>query len=223
MSADDTRDRLLDAVATELTRVGPGALSLRRVARLAGVSHAAPGALFGDKAGMLTAFATRGFERLAAAISAPIDTPDLSDWPAAPRRIVAVGRGYVAFALAEPAAFALMFRPEALSFDDAGLLAARDAAYGALNAAIAGAVASGHIAGERAEAVGLGAWSVVHGLVALVASGNLDRRLAGDALARATALAEQLTRDFVAGALATAGPDARLYSGTHTAHHAPPE
>ena len=62
--AGDLRQALLDAAVATLDEVGADRLSLREVARRAGVSHAAPAHHFTDKAGLLTAVATEGFGML---------------------------------------------------------------------------------------------------------------------------------------------------------------
>ncbi|MDP2377829.1 TetR/AcrR family transcriptional regulator, partial [Reyranella sp.] len=96
----DTREALLDAVGVVLARDGLRGLSLRRIAAEAGVSHGAPGAIFGDRAGMISHFAARGFERLAASRAREaLEAPD------GRQALAATGRGYVAFALAEPDCF----------------------------------------------------------------------------------------------------------------------
>ena len=59
--AGDLRQALLDAAVATLDEAGADRLSLREVARRAGVSHAAPAHHFTDKAGLLTAIATEGF------------------------------------------------------------------------------------------------------------------------------------------------------------------
>ncbi|MEE3919669.1 TetR/AcrR family transcriptional regulator [Micromonospora sp. BRA006-A] len=64
----DLRRVLLSTAAEAIAESGPAALSLRELARRAGVSHAAPAHHFGDKAGLLTAFATQGFDLLADAL-----------------------------------------------------------------------------------------------------------------------------------------------------------
>src|SRR5918995_2060808 len=61
---------LLEAAVEAIDESGPAALSLRDLARRAGVSHAAPAHHFGDKAGLLTALAIEGFNRLADALDA---------------------------------------------------------------------------------------------------------------------------------------------------------
>src|SRR4030095_14934141 len=59
---------LLEAAVQAIAEAGAAAVSLRELARRAGVSHAAPAHHFGDKAGLLTAVAADGFRRLAATL-----------------------------------------------------------------------------------------------------------------------------------------------------------
>src|SRR5690242_14204186 len=61
----DLQNALVDAAQTILEREGPAALSLRAVAREAGVSPAAPYHHFKDKDELITAVANRGFQMLA--------------------------------------------------------------------------------------------------------------------------------------------------------------
>src|SRR4051794_10810015 len=65
----DLRRALLDTALEAITEQGPAAVSLRDVARRAGVSHAAPTHHFRDKAGLLTALAAEGWTLLADALS----------------------------------------------------------------------------------------------------------------------------------------------------------
>ena len=64
------RQAILAAAIDALTESGPARLSLRELARRAGVSHAAPAHHFGDKAGLLTAVAAQGYDLLADTLSA---------------------------------------------------------------------------------------------------------------------------------------------------------
>src|SRR3954470_23384194 len=61
---------LIDKALAAIADKGVGAMSLRDVARRAGVSHAAPAHHFGDRRGLLTAIAVEGFEGLTEATSA---------------------------------------------------------------------------------------------------------------------------------------------------------
>ena len=51
----------IDGAIEEVESVGVAAVSMRRIARRAGVSHSALAYQFGDKAGIFTAVATEGF------------------------------------------------------------------------------------------------------------------------------------------------------------------
>lgn len=163
----DLRAALLDAALRLVRRDGPSALSLREVARLAGVSHAAPAHHFGDKAGLLTALATEGFERfLEAQRSAAGRSAERT------KRLAWAGWAYVMFAAEQPAYFSLMFRPELLRADDAAFVAASRAAYDFLLECVRDA--NPDLSDEatlrlRATA----AWSHAHGLATLWLDGSL--------------------------------------------------
>src|SRR3954463_9633294 len=101
------REDLLAAARAELDDHGHAGLSLRAVARRAGVSHAAPKHHFGDRAGLLTALAVEGYRRLGARFR-PL-APDHRAPPAADRapvdKLVALGHTYLDFSLTEPDLF----------------------------------------------------------------------------------------------------------------------
>ncbi|AVT41327.1 TetR/AcrR family transcriptional regulator [Plantactinospora sp. BB1] len=151
------RRALLAAAATAIEESGPAALSLRDLARRAGVSHAAPAHHFGDKAGLLTAFATEGYQMLADTLARVRQETDGS--------LLELGVGYVMFAVRHRAHFEVMFRPELFHRDDAGLAAAQQRARAALRAGVAGLPAAP--AGEEAAQTELAAWSIVHGFATL--------------------------------------------------------
>ena len=98
---------LLAAVQSAVADVGVSGVSLRDVARRSGVSHSAPAHHFGSKAGLLTAFATAGYQLLAESVIAEVAACHPADGPA---ELAAIGRGYVRFALGHPAHFEVMFR-----------------------------------------------------------------------------------------------------------------
>jgi AcrR family transcriptional regulator len=124
----DLRRALLAAAADAITEHGVAALSMRDLARRAGVSHAAPTHHFGDKAGLLTALATEGFELLARALA----TSRLAS-----NSFLEMGVSYVRFAVTRSSHFEVMFRPDLYHADDPDLLAARAKSGDALYAAVA--------------------------------------------------------------------------------------
>src|ERR1700746_911108 len=115
----DLRPALLRAAVEVIGPAGPAAMSLREVARRAGVSHTAAAYHFGDKAGLLTAVAAQGYRML---------TEELGNARAAGRSFLEVGVAYVRFAVTHRAHFEVMYRPELYHRDDAELGRARAAA-----------------------------------------------------------------------------------------------
>ncbi|MGI5168257.1 TetR/AcrR family transcriptional regulator [Spirillospora sp. CA-253888] len=168
------RPVLLDAAVDAIAQHGPAALSLRDLARRAGVSHAAPAHHFGDKTGLLTALAAQGYELLADALEAA--GPDILD----------AGVAYVRFAVSHRAHFEVMFQPGLHQQDDAEVAAASSRADRALQAALAATPEAG---GEHAD---LAAWSIVHGFAALWISGALPKELGDDAGAAALPVIRRL-------------------------------
>ncbi|MFG1791013.1 TetR/AcrR family transcriptional regulator [Nocardia sp. NPDC049149] len=155
----DLRATILAAAADQIATDGVDSVSLRELARRAGVSHAAPAHHFGDRAGVLTALAVEGYELLAAALTAA--GPDF--------REVAVA--YIQFAREHPGHFDVMFRHTLLRADDPRLHAARLASAAALRSGVT-AIRPGDLAQQQATQ--LAAWSLVHGFAALWREGALD-------------------------------------------------
>jgi AcrR family transcriptional regulator len=99
------RAALLGEAERTLRDQGIDALSLRDLARQAGVSHAAPRRHFADRQALLDALATSGFTRLGDDVRAAIDAAD-EDYPS---RLRAVATAYVRFATRDAALLELMF------------------------------------------------------------------------------------------------------------------
>ncbi len=176
------REALLQAALELVREQGPSGVSLREVARRAGVSHAAPAHHFSDKAGLLTALAIDGFIRFAE-----------SQRQAAERggsdpllRFAWTGWAYVMFAVEQRAHFELMFRPELLRKGDAALAHASRSAYEQLLGVVRDAI-GGEPTPETLALRATSAWALAHGLATLWLDGNLGA-YAGlsdlDALAR---------------------------------------
>jgi AcrR family transcriptional regulator len=176
------------ATRAELAEHGHAHVSLRAVARRAGVSHAAPKYHFEDRAGLLTAVATEGFDALTVALEAALEAGE--GWP-----VAALGKAYIDFGLANPALFDLMFRPSELHPDDPLLVAAQAGALGALASAvhdISGPPASPDDVAELA----LTSWALVHGLVVLVRDGALRAAAGAPGPAAGAELAHRLADVF---------------------------
>ncbi len=164
------RADMLRQAADVIEREGAADLSLRALAREAGVSHAAPRHHFTSRAGLLTALAAEGFQLLAQRLR----EADAS------RGFVEVGVAYVQFAVDFPAHFDVMFRPDLLDKDDADLHASQQDAFDVLRSGVASMSARGAVS-DAAAAVVAG-WSLVHGLATLAASGSLAQAQLRDLL-----------------------------------------
>jgi AcrR family transcriptional regulator len=165
------RDALLEAAERVLERDGLAGLTLRAVAREAGVSHAAPTHHFGDLSGLVSELAAIGFQQFNAAMA------DACSAGGSPNEMgLARAKAYVAYARAHPGMYGLMFRTERLDMKRPSLHEAASAAF----AGLAGAVAASRDEQIHEEALSLDqaaaiarAWSLVHGFTMLL----LDNRL----------------------------------------------
>lgn len=164
------REALLVATEGLLLEQGVEAFTLRACARRAGVSHAAPAHHFGDARGLLTAFATVGFNRMAALMRRYRD--------AAPQdpvtRLQAVGQAYIDFALANRAHFQLMFSTDRLNPADAPMAQAAQATAEMLGQAMAEVMTERQLPAATLPQRLLLAWSAVHGFATLVTEGQCN-------------------------------------------------
>jgi AcrR family transcriptional regulator len=165
----DLRNALLQAGTRLLRHAGLDALSLRRVAKEAKVSPAAPYRHFPDKHALLAAISEHGFRTLHARLEAAR--------AASPGDLDASGQAYLAFALAEPETYRLMFTQNVLCAGEPpeSLQEAGRQAFESLVATIAEGQASGRIAARDGAQLALGAWALVHGVAMLIIDGALDR------------------------------------------------
>jgi AcrR family transcriptional regulator len=170
MRAPDTRTRLIDAAIAHLDQHGLTGLSLREIARSSGVSHGAPLRHFDGLASLLAAVAATAFDGLRAAVTAAVDDAGPDPLP----RLRDAGRAYVAFAVAQPGAFELMFRPELIDRSDATYLASSWAAFEQLSTLTADAQATGWFSAvPTAQLTGV-LWAGVHGIASLWVQGSLS-------------------------------------------------
>jgi AcrR family transcriptional regulator len=161
-------DALLQAAERVLERDGLAGLTLRAVAREAGVSHAAPTHHFGDLTGLLSELAAIGFRMFNVAMVAAraSETHPLM-------RAMATAKAYVAYAQAHPGLNSLMFRNERIDMT-------RPSLHEAASASFQGLATSAGASGDALEALSLDQaaviarnWSLVHGFTMLLLDGRL--------------------------------------------------
>jgi AcrR family transcriptional regulator len=169
----DLREALLKAAGRVLERDGLAGLTLRAVAREAGVSHAAPTHHFGDLTGLVSELAAIGFRQFNAMMKAAS-----ASGTTLPEKGMANAKAYVAFAQAHPGMYGLMFRSnERLDHSRPALHEASEAAF----AGLAGSVAAHRQEQISKESLSLDQaafiarnWSLVHGFTMLLLDGSLS-------------------------------------------------
>ena len=171
----DLHEALLKAAERVLERDGLAGLTLRAVAREAGVSHAAPTHHFGDLTGLLSELAAIGYRMFNVAMVAARASETLPMM-----RAMATAKAYVAYAQARPGMYSLMFRNERIDMTRPSLHEAATASFKGL-ANAAGAGRNEKLTGEALEALSLDqaaaiarAWSLVHGFTTLLLDGRLQ-------------------------------------------------
>ena len=154
----DLRNGLLQAARTILEEESLAALTLRAVARKAGVSHAAPYRHFSSHEALLVELSIEGFDELREQLAeAAKATGSESD------KIANIGAAYMRFVAQRPALARLMFGGQLPNRDQFPALEQKADSIGAeIGAALHDA------------ALGLAVWSAVHGLAMLVLENVID-------------------------------------------------
>jgi AcrR family transcriptional regulator len=163
---------LLEAAERILERDGLAGLTLRAVAREAGVSHAAPTHHFGDLTGLVSELAAIGFRQFNVAMAAAGNSTSTL-----PENAIARAKAYVAYAQAHSGMFTLMFRSERLDMKRPALHEAANAAFAELAGSVGAqrheAIEATAFSLEQGAAIAR-AWSLVHGFSMLLLDNQLS-------------------------------------------------
>ncbi len=158
------REALVEAGVELLTEGGIPALTLRKCAAKAGVSHAAPAHHFDGVEGLRAAIAGEGFRRFRLAMLNAADKG-----PQTPRnRLKGICRGYLDFARQEPALFDLIFSFRANSKLIGDLATSSAPSYQVLRDACAPFVPEG----TDPVVIETQVWSLIHGYAQLILTGR---------------------------------------------------
>ncbi|GAB1640003.1 TetR/AcrR family transcriptional regulator [Krasilnikovia sp. MM14-A1259] len=160
------RARLIRIGGELVDRDGPSAVSLREIARSAGVSHGAPRRYFPTHLELLSAIAREGYADLTAAANAA-----LADTSGAPRaRIATLAHMYLDFAATHRGRYELMFRHDLLASDHLRLRDTSLPLFQLLTGLVAQARPQSH---PPAEVVAGALWANLHGIAQLSQWGSL--------------------------------------------------
>lgn len=165
----DLANALVRAGLALIKREGAAALSLRGVAKRAGVTASAVYRHFADKEALLAAVAAAGFAGLNAAFA----VTSINAGRGVPRvRLAALGEAYVAFALKHPEQYRLMFGEGRAASQDSRLKAEARQSFRCLEEAVAATLAK-PLDDSAVVAGAVAAWSLVHGYALLRLDGRL--------------------------------------------------
>ena len=154
----DLRNGLLEAARTILEEESLAALTLRAVARKAGVSHAAPYRHFPNHEALLVELSVEGFDELRTAIAEAAKAQGVES-----EKIANIGAAYMRFVAQRPALARLMFGGQLPNRDQFPALGLKADSIGE---EIGNAL--------HDSALGLAVWASVHGLAMLVLENVID-------------------------------------------------
>jgi AcrR family transcriptional regulator len=165
----DLRNALIAAAAELAAKGGPQSVTIRAAAREVGVTPTAAYRHFGGHEELLTAAKECALDELTTAMHAEVEArahPTGDPTHDALVRLGAIGRGYLAFARAEPGLFRTVFSP------DSPVLPLRDehqrsSPFRMLIEAVDELVRVGYLSRDRRATAELASWSIIHGLATL--------------------------------------------------------
>jgi AcrR family transcriptional regulator len=168
-SAAHLADRLVDTTEAILAEAGLEGLSMREVARRAGVTHGAPLRHYASFAALLAEVAARGFRSLDEAVESAAN--DVAPGAGPTARLAAGARASLDCAIARPALFALMFRPELVDASHGSFAADSNAAFEQLVRLVRGAQDGGWRTTQDTRQLAGSLWASIHGLASLWSHG----------------------------------------------------
>jgi AcrR family transcriptional regulator len=170
----DLKNALIESGVRIISKEGAHALSLRKVARQAGVSHAAPYAHFADKQALIAAISTEGYKKLYEHI-ARVAEQYRSD-PL--RRFVEACWAYVQFALDEPDHFKITLSNLVEKEQDypAFVEIARQT-FNLVVEIVAECQQAGVLRNGPSDLTSVSVWALIHGLVSLILENQISHTL----------------------------------------------
>ncbi len=170
----DLKKALIEAGIEVLAREGAGALSLRRVARRAGVSHAAPYAHFADKQALVAAISTEGYRKLYGRLAAAAQAHEGD----ALRQLVEVAWAYVDYAVHDSAHFKItlsgMVEKET---DYPAVVEISRQSFALVVGLVERCQRAGVLRAGPADLVAVSVWGLVHGFTLLILEGQVSHAL----------------------------------------------
>jgi AcrR family transcriptional regulator len=171
----DLRRALIEAALGMLQEDKSWQFTLREVARRAGVSHTAPYRHFPDKAALLAELARVGFDKMGEQLTAAIQ----GNLPIE-EQLIAIGKAYIEFGVANPALYHLMFSADAGEKEEVHLHERAMATLNVLITLLKRGQEEGVLKIRPVQGQAAGCWAMVHGLTMLAINGLLLPKKVGE-------------------------------------------
>ena len=167
----DLKNALIQAGIEIITQKGLNSLSLRSVAKKAGVSHSAPYAHFADKQALFAAIATAGHDRIKHKILTIIENT-----PQDPvRQLVETAFVYLDFGMEQPDLFRLTFSDVIEQERDyPALVQITQENFSLIKEIVGRCCNAGAFSDDPADLLAQTLWSAVHGTVSLIQQGQVS-------------------------------------------------
>jgi len=167
----DLKNALIQAGIKILADDGINGLSLRKVARQAGVTHSAPYAHFTDKQELIAAISTDGYKKIYERIVMVKEK-----YPDDPlRQLIETGWAYVQFGFEEPDHFKITFSASVeREREHPELVEATGTTFNEFKQLIIRCQAAGFIDQGEPDLVAVTLWGMVHGFVNLIQGGMIS-------------------------------------------------
>ncbi len=167
----DLKNALIKAGVGILSKDGVGGLSLRKVAKKAGVSHSAPYAHFADKQALIAAISTEGFKQLYTELDAAV-SPYSSD----PRQQLIEGAwAYAQFAINNTDTFNIMFSGVLEKEKDyPAFVEISRKTFERVVEIIKACQGAGVLRPSPPELMAVSVWGQVHGIISLALEGQIS-------------------------------------------------
>jgi AcrR family transcriptional regulator len=188
----DLRQALIDGAIALIAEHNVDSISLREVARQAGVSHTAPYRHFADKEALLAVVAEEGFMGLAQALRHSIALNSSNSFS----QLEACGIAYVEYAIAHPSHYRVMFgihRGKSDRFLESHRVSKE--AFGVLETIISEGQTAGAFRSGIPHQLAWVVWSLMHGLVMLL----IDKQISIEEMGNEVGLVKFMTQCLLKG------------------------
>lgn len=167
----DLKNALIEAGIKILAKEGVSGLSLRKVAKEAGVSHSAPYAHFADKQSLIAAISTEGFKQL----YAELDEAILAHSGNPKEQLLEGAWAYVQFAMKNTGTFKIMFSGVLEKEKDyPAFVEISRKTFEKVTDVVKACQDAGTLHAAPPDVMAVAVWGQIHGVISLILEGQVS-------------------------------------------------